>query len=380
MFQDDVVRLAINVSAARAGNERIMNVVKLKQLEMHPDKTGVIIFGDKKSVAREIEQEPIRFNDFVTKPKVMDKWLGEMFHMDGLGSSVNATVEDRVGKVKAAAREIVSVIEDFRMQSIGGAMGALDLWEAAVLPALLYNSETWVEIPSKTIETLEEIQNYFVRFLLQVPVSTPKPSLLSETGLMSIKFRIWARKLTFTNYLKNMPDESLAGQIFHEQVKRGWPGLAQEARDICSELGLPNIVKENIGKSKWESMVKKAVREVHERELKESVESKTKLEEIKNQGVKVKEYFSGRNIVDTRMMFRIRTRMIELKANFKNNQKFKKEGWKCEGCGKEVETNGHVMNCIAYEHVRDGKDLTSDEDLVQFFKEVMKMRMQRKNN
>ena len=79
-----------------------------------------------------------------------------------------------------------------------------------------------------------------------MPVSTPKPSLLSETGLMSIKFRIWARKLTFTNYLKNMPDESLAGQIFHEQVKRGWPGLAQEARDICSELGLPNIVKENI--------------------------------------------------------------------------------------------------------------------------------------
>ena len=317
-----------------------MNALKLKQLEMHPDKTGVIIFGDKKSVAREIEQEPIRFNDFVTKPKVMDKWLGEMFHMDGLGSSVNATVEDRVGKVKAAAREIVSVIEDFRMQSIGGAMGALDLWEAAVLPALLYNSETWVEIPSKTIETLEEIQNYFVRFLLQVPVSTPKPSLLSETGLMSIKFRIWARKLTFTNYLKNMPDESLAGQIFHEQVKRGWPGLAQEARDICSELGLPNIVKENIGKSKWESMVKKAVREVHERELKESVESKTKLEEIKNQGRKVKEYFSGRNIVDTRMMFRIQTRMIELKANFKNNQKFKKEGWKCKDVVKKWKQMG----------------------------------------
>ena len=42
-----------------------------------------------------------------------------------------------------------------------------------------------------------------------------------------------------------------------------------------------------------------------------------------------------------------------------------------------METNGHVMNCIAYEHVRDGKDLTSDEDLVKFFKEVIKIRMQR---
>ena len=57
MFQDYVVRLAVNVSAARAGNERFMNAVKLKQLEIHPDKTGMIIFVDKKSVDRETEQE-----------------------------------------------------------------------------------------------------------------------------------------------------------------------------------------------------------------------------------------------------------------------------------------------------------------------------------
>ena len=40
MFQDDVVRLTDSVHAARAGNTRIMNVVKLKQLEMHPEKLG----------------------------------------------------------------------------------------------------------------------------------------------------------------------------------------------------------------------------------------------------------------------------------------------------------------------------------------------------
>ena len=34
IFQDDVVRLTGDVSSARAGNKRIENVVKLKQLEM----------------------------------------------------------------------------------------------------------------------------------------------------------------------------------------------------------------------------------------------------------------------------------------------------------------------------------------------------------
>ena len=76
MFQDDVVRLARDVSSARAGNKRIENVVRLKQLEMHPDKTGILIFGDKGSIRKEVEQKPIMFNNFETKSKSSDKWLG----------------------------------------------------------------------------------------------------------------------------------------------------------------------------------------------------------------------------------------------------------------------------------------------------------------
>ena len=89
----------------------------------------------------------VMFNDFQTNQKVMDKWLGEVFHMDGLGASVEATVKDRQGKVKAAIQE--AVVDDFRMQMVGGFMAAFDLWEAAVLPALMYNSETYYQQDSR---------------------------------------------------------------------------------------------------------------------------------------------------------------------------------------------------------------------------------------
>ena len=115
MFQDYVVRLAGDMASARAGNKRLEGVVKLKQLEMHPDKTGLILFGNREDMKKEIEKNPVMFNNFETKPKVMDKWLGEVFHMDGLGASVEATVGKRLGKFKAAIREAVSVVEDFRM-------------------------------------------------------------------------------------------------------------------------------------------------------------------------------------------------------------------------------------------------------------------------
>ena len=68
--------------------------------------------------------------------------------------------------------------------------------------------------------------------------------------------------------------------------------------------------------------------------------------------------------------------MIDLKANFKNKPTYKKDGWKCDGCG--TETNCRVVICKAYEQFRAGKDLKCDEDLVEFFKQVMKIRMKKK--
>ena len=195
---------------------------------------------------------------------------------------------------------------------------------------------------------------------------------------MAMKQRIWEKKLIFVNFLKSLSSESLAKQIFDEQVKRGWPGLCREAQKICEELGLPNILKESINKNKWDSMVKKATRNNHEEELKAEVESKKKLEAIKEENMRRKEYFETKSLENTRLMFRIRTRMIDLKANFKNKPTNKKDGWKCEGCGTEIETNCHVLVCKAYEQVRAGKDLKCDEDLVQFFKQVMKIRMKKK--
>ena len=57
---------------------------------------------------------------------------------------------------------------------------------------------------------------------------------------------------------------------------------------------------------------------------------------------------------------------------------YKKDGWKCEGCGTEIETNCHVVICKAYEQVTAGKDLKCVEDLVEFFKEVMKISMRKR--
>ena len=142
------------------------------------------------------------------------------------------------------------------MKSVGGIIGALDMWELAVIPALLYNSETWYGINQECIEELEKLQNLFLRVILQTPKGTPKTALKWDTGTWPMKHRIYFRKLTFANAIKLLNEESLAKQIWEEQVKNEWPGLSKESVEICRVLELPNIVKEDKKKIEWKKSVK----------------------------------------------------------------------------------------------------------------------------
>ena len=198
-----------------------------KQLKVHPDKTGYIVVGNsqyREQVQREVQQSPIMFGNIVTKSKMMDKYLGDVVHMEGLEASVNATIEDRIGKITASMHEVKAIIDDYRMQALGGMMGALDLWNLAIIPSLMNNCSTWIGMTSRQEKKLESLQEQFIRMMMEVPVSTPKLALRAETGLLSMKHRVWVEKLNLV--LAIQKSAGLAKNVYLEQLNHNWPGLA----------------------------------------------------------------------------------------------------------------------------------------------------------
>ena len=374
MFQDDIMRAAGSVHSARAGNVKVAAVMRSKQLCLNPDKTGYIIFGRRKSVEvirQEIEREPIRCGDFITKEKVCDKWLGDMFHQDGLSASVVATINDRKPKVKGALYEAAAIVEDWRAQCIGGFRSALDLWELAILPTLLYNSEMWVNIPKAAEETLEDLQCSFVRLILRVPRGTPRVALQSETGLLSMKLRIWKRKCMLIHHIKNMGEDTLARRIYLEQLEHGWPGLSKEVKLICEELGIEDVNFSSIEKNALRKVLDNACKVRDEKELKLKMAKKT--ENLKEEDCRRKVYMDNKSLADVRSIFRIRTNMVEgFRDNFHNMHK--NTSLNCVGCGVEVDDQAHSMQCPAYDDLREGLDMGKDQDLIEFFRKVMDRR------
>ena len=235
------------------------------------------------------------------------------------------------------------------------------------------NAETWMEVCDESIGKLEELQNLFLRVILNVPLSTPKLALCWDTGTTPMSHRIIQKKLDFVNIIKHQDKDVLSRQIFDEQVRLKLPGLAKECEDICQKWGLKNIIENEVPVKEWKRTIKKASREQIEKEMKAKMNT-SKLKEMSEGSFGMKDYIKDKVIENARLMFRIRSHMVDVKANFKGDPRYSRELWLCDGCQKTVETQTHVIFCPAYTKLREGRDLQSDKDLVNYFREVLSIR------
>ena len=90
-----------------------------------------------------------------------------------------------------------------------------------------------------------------------------------------------------------------------------------------------------------------------------------------------KEYMARKSIADSRLIFRLRTEMENLKDNMKNM--YKGDLVNCQACNMGVpEPQTHVMYCPGYEWLRVGEEMGDDSDLVSYFIYVLLMRENKK--
>ena len=328
------------------------------------------MFG-KKEFKEEIEKDldlmPLKFGEFEVARKEKDKYLGQVLHEDGLARSVEATIEERSGKVKGAIHTMASLLETYEMRAMGGLMAAKYIWEGAIVPSLLSGAGTWVGCTAREEERCEKLQEYFWRTILQVPKGTPKVMLRAETGSLKMKLRIWKQKLMLARRIRGQ-EGSLAKAIFEEQVAMGWPGLAREVTEVCKAVGLEDVSRKSVSKEE----VDEAIFFKNQKELKDEMDKYEKLKDIKDEDYRMEqEYMKEKGIERGRMAFRIRTRMVKnVKMNYKSMHR---KNLKCEKCELAAEeTQEHLMVCPGWAEELGSLDTTTMEDRVEFFIRVMK--------
>ena len=366
---------------AQEGCNRFEAVFKSKLLEIHPTKSCFLVFSPNKkigeSMGQEVMERPLVYDNFEMKRKSEEKWLGDILCERGLAESAEATITSRYGKILTSIFELKSVMEDLRMQIIGGLKCGLDIWELAMVPSLMNNCGTWMEISEKSIEKLDQLQNIFLQCMFSVSQSVPKPALCWDTATLTMQVRVDKAKLSLLHHIKHLENTSLAKQVYNEQHERGWPGLVAECKEIAKQWKIPDITesRHELSKCEWKNILKSEAKAQNCQILQEKILKSSKLEVMKNETYGEKSYVTEMKMHDARMQFSLRSRMLKCKMNYLNDPKFKSEQWRCDDCMSCVDSQSHILYCPAYQYLREGKSLKSDQDIVDYFRQVMKLRL-----
>ena len=373
LFQDDVARLSMSVQSAQSGNERMRGVAETKLLNFNLDKSGYLLFGSKKrrqEMLSQLAANPLTLCGRQMKHFDKVKYLGDYLCENGLTESVHQTVMKRKGLATRAIYDIKCILEDCRSCLTGGLMSGLDIWELAVIPMLLYNCETWVDLSKKTIEELEKIQLQFIRTALSVGSGCPLPFLYSETGLLSMEMRILEKKLNFLHHLNQLPSTSLAKEVLVTQISFGVPGIYNDCREFLAKFEIFDLSL--YSKFQFKKMIKGKIHQLNKSKFVEQAKQKRykkiDLETFGENDFHLKPYFKEFNVADARLKFKLVSYMTpSVKMNFQSDRKFASDYWACEGCSQPGklgmrDTQHHIGICPGYETLREGRDLEKDSD------------------
>ena len=187
----------------------------------------------------------------------------------------------------------------------------------------------------------------FYRMILNVPISVPKESLYIETGKIPIRYIIQTRRLMFWWHMVNLKESEVLFKFFKVQKlkssKDDWvKQLEKDKKDLNLEMS--DQQAKQYSKEQFKNLVKAKVEINAGKQLEGIRMSHSKTENIKFSGFKPAEYFLSKNLTvgEVQTLFKLRTRMVDVKQNFKHGQE---ENMWCKLCHLFVETQQHLLEC-----------------------------------
>ena len=85
-------------------------------------------------------------------------------------------------------------------------------------------------------------------------------------------------------------------------------------------------------------------------------------------------YWNLLTLEGVRTKFRLRSKMTDVKFNYRSNKKYSSDLWKCDSCMSAIETQDHILWWPSYSGLREGKNLSDDKDLTDYFRKVLIIR------
>ena len=335
---DDELTIAECGPDATLTNVVMNNFTESKKLRFGIKKCNKMHIGKSTLVCDEI-----RVHEDVGKTVLKDKYVGDILTVDGTNTE---TIKDRADKGFGIVNEILSILSEIPLGPYRTSVG-LRLREAMLLNGILFNSEIWYNVKEEEEQRLSEVDEYLLRKILGVPSKTPKEALFLETGCIPVKFILKMRRLMYLHHILKRPNEELIKKFYEAQKcklsKGDWVQTVNEnLKDL--EIKLDEKEISQMSKQKFKTAVKKKIRAAAYKFLIAKKESHSKMSGTEYEKLEIQNYLksdSGLTNDLKKLLVNFRTRMYQVKQNFKNQY----ENTLCQLCKTEREDQQHLFMC-----------------------------------
>ena len=191
---------------------------------------------------------------------------------------------------------------------------------------ILTNAEAWYGLTDSEIELLEQVDEQFLRIFLEVGKGCPREMLYLETGAIPLRFAIYKRRLMFLHYLLNEDEKSLINRFLKIQMenpsKQDWIHSVEKDLEFLDIFLSYDDIKE-LSKFQFKTFLDKAT-EAKALEYLNNVKLKhSKVLHIRHEELIMQPYLLPKGAWDNQLskfLFQARSRMLDLRANFKQNR------------------------------------------------------------
>ena len=239
------------------------------------------------------------------------------------------------------------------------------------------------------MERLEKIDEDYLRKLLDAPAKTPKECLYIETGKIPIRFIIQRRRLMYWKHLVSVSQDRLISKFYKTQTNSAAKGdwvvlLEKDKKDF--DINLVDDEVKQISKKKFKRYVKEKTKQVAMKYLNQLKERHSKSKNLEFYDFNCKEYLKDRRISqeEAKLMFKLRTRMVSVRCNFKNKYG---NNLNCDLCKTNLDNQEHLLVCPViknsipefkkYKNVKYSDIFGTDDEVVSAAKIFYKITQER---
>ena len=239
---------------------------------------------------------------------------------------------------------------------------AVMLRNSLFLSSILINSEVWYNLSNKNIQELEIVDHKLLRRVLECPQGTPTCMMYLELGCVPLRFLIKNRRILFLQYILQQDKESLILKFFNAQNQNPLKGdwvlqVLQDLTDFEIKMTFEEI--QSTSKYSFKCLVKKAMQTKAFEWLEIEKDKLSKVKNVNFSKLQIQDYLlpNSLEMKQQKLLFQLRTRMVELKSNFKR----KHNDNLCPICHKDGDDQTHLLQCS---ELINGLNLLSEKEII----------------